>query len=195
MPKDTNFPCSYCEFTSKYRKSISNHIKAIHEKRRDFKCSLCDYATYLRKDLSKHTKAVHEKIKDIVCEQCDYRCSEKGDLTHHVKIVHKGIREYECNQCEKKFGTNTELKRHVKLIHEKEKQVPENDHEEDHAHDEVSVWECKKCVHRAKRQVMDECDLVKGDPWTCATCGFTSSKLSELAEHVEEPCDLMQDWE
>ena len=149
---------------------------------------MCDFASYRREHLSKHTKAVHEKIKDIVCEQCDFRCSEKGDLTHHVKIVHKGIREYECNQCEKKFGTNTELKRHVKLIHDKEKKGRENDLEMDHAHEGISVWECKKCVHGAKGQVKDGSDLVSGEPWTCAICGFTSAKWSKLALHVDEPC-------
>ena len=28
-----------------------------------------------------------------------------------------------------------------------------------------------------------------GEPWTCAICGFESAKLSELADHVDEPCE------
>ena len=109
MPKDTNFPCSYCEYSSKRKSNVSQHIKAVHEHRRDFKCSVCDYAASSRKDLSRHTKAVHEKIKDNACEHCDYTCSFKYHLTEHVKIVHKGIREYECNQCGQKFGKNHNL--------------------------------------------------------------------------------------
>ena len=189
MPKDTNYPCSYCEFTSKYKSSISSHIKAVHEHRKNFKCSMCDYAAYRRFNLSQHTKAVHEKIKDIACEQCDFKCSQKEKLTRHVNAVHKGIREYECNLCGLRFSRNDELKKHVARIHEKDMSLPGNNHKKVHVHEGISVWECKKCVHGAKRQVKGGSDLVSGEPWTCAICGLQSAKLSELADHVDERCE------
>ena len=189
MPKDTNYACSYCEYTSKQTSHISRHIKAVHEKRKDYKCSLCDYAASSRTSLNNHTKAIHEKMKDFVCEQCDYKCSLRGNLIRHVKVVHKGIKEYECYKCGQKFGQNVTLKRHVKLVHEKENQELGNIQEHDHDHEGISVWECKKCVHGAKRQVKDDRDLVSGDPWICALCGFQSAKLSALVDHVDELCE------
>ena len=100
---------------------------------------------------------VHEKIKDIKCEQCDYKCSIQENLTRHVKTVHKGIKEYECNKCGKQFGFNGGLLRHIKAIHEKDKSVPAITQE----------------------NVQDQSDDITET--TCQLCGFSSSKISELA--------------
>ena len=175
MSKDTNYPCSYCEFTSKHKRSVAQHIKIVHEKRRDYKCSLCEYAGGTRKDLSYHTKGVHEKIKDIVCEHCDYKCSTKEDLTKHVKYVHKGIKDFKCPMCSFECHRNHRLMRHIEVIHEKDR----------------SNAQLKNHVE-AKGKVKDDSDFIDGEPWTCQICGFKSDKVSELARHVNEPCGPSQ---
>ena len=159
MPRDTDFPCSYCVFTSKYKRAVVRHTKLVHDRRRDYKCSLCEFAAGTRQNLSQHTKEVHEKIKDIECEHCDYKCSMLSRLTQHVKIVHEGIKEYKCTVCGKQFGTNWELKCHIKNNHKKDKWVPANTQE----------------------NKQDQGDHIAET--TCAMCGFTSSKISELACH------------
>ena len=104
--------------------------------------------------MSYHTKIVHEKIKDNECQHCDVTFSLKENLTRHVKIVHEGIREYECKTCGHEFGTNQELQRHIKAIHEK---------------------------IQSQENIQDQGDHVTET--TCAMCGFTSSKISELSCH------------
>ena len=157
MPVDTNFPCAYCDFKSKWKCSVRQHIKAVHEKRRDHKCSLCDYAAGTRQTLSYHTKEVHEKIKDLECPHCDMKFCQPSMLNRHVKVVHKGIRESKCTICGKQFGTNENLKSHIKANHEKDKSVPAITQE----------------------NVQDQSDDVTET--TCQLCGFSSSKISELA--------------
>ena len=158
MPRDTDFACTYCVFTSKYKRSVTTHIKFVHDKIREYKCSMCDFAAVTRQNLSHHTKAVHEKIRDQNCEHCDYKSSLPQDLNKHVKHVHKGIKEYKCTACGKQFSTNENLKRLI-VRHHEAKSVPANTQED----------------------VQDQGDHVTET--TCQMCGFTSSKISELGRH------------
>ena len=178
MPKDTNHPCGYCEFSSKKKSNVNRHIKTVHEKRRDYKCSMCDYAAGARKDLSKHTKLVHEKIKDIKCEECDYKCSLVQHLTIHVKLVHKRIREYECTICGKQLSTNNKLKKHIKAIHKKEDTESENVQE--NAKDQGDQ-ERNHVKTKPKVTVKD-----KMKEHECKECGDMFSKLSKLMKHISK---------
>ena len=129
MPKDTNYPCAYCEFTSKYKHTVTRHIKLVHEKRRDYKCSMCSYAAGSAQSLGWHVKAQHEHMRDNVCSECDYRTSAKHNLVAHVKIVHRNIKEHECSRCGHKCATNNLLQRHIEANHtEPAEKSPDGEH-------------------------------------------------------------------
>ena len=160
MPKDTDFPCPYCEYKSKYRGNVSQHVKVVHEKRRDFKCSMCHYAASQRKALSQHIKSVHEHVKDQVCGKCDFTCSYKSNLIQHMQGVHEEIRDHECPKCGKKFKRSLHLLGHIDTIHGRSKNTQE------------------KCPDK-KDHITET---------ICQICGFKSSKVSELARHAMEQC-------
>ena len=178
MPKDTNYPCTYCEFTSKHKSHVARHIKAVHDKRRDHKCSMCDYAAGRRETLSSHIKFVHEKIRDIGCQHCDLKFVQQQDLTRHLRTVHTQIKEFKCTICGRQFGRNDNLQKHIRAIHQKDKS---NTHENvqdrgDHIKNHIE----------AERQVMDESDFM-GREHTCQICG-SKFKGIELTRHFMVQC-------
>ena len=164
MPKDTDFPCPYCEYKSKYRGNVSQHVKVVHEKRRDFKCSMCHYAASQRKALSQHIKSVHEHVKDQACEKCDYKCSDSSNMIRHMKMVHENIREHECPKCDKTYCRSQDLLKHIQT------------------HDRVKETVSKN----TPKNIPDKSGYITET--ICRICGFKSSKVSELARHVMEQC-------
>ena len=179
MPKDTNYTCSYCEFTSKYKKSVSRHIKTRHEKRKDHKCSICDDTFTSRQGLSYHIKGVHEKVTDIECRYCDMKFSRPHNLSKHVKEVHKRIREYECTLCSIKFSRNETLQRHIGHFHQKDKS-----NAQENVQDQGEL--VKKQGVEAKRPVKDESDFIDREH-TCQICG-SKFKGIEMTRHFMVQC-------
>ena len=53
-------PCDQCDKTYSTNQSLKNHIRTVHEGRRDWKCVLCEKEFAHSKDLKSHIKKVHE---------------------------------------------------------------------------------------------------------------------------------------
>ena len=49
-----------------------NHIKSVHEKKKNFNCSLCDFATFAKSNLKQHIIAVHEGMNKVLCINPEY---------------------------------------------------------------------------------------------------------------------------
>ena len=79
-----------CEYTSKNKEYLNQHIKSVHEEKKPHNCSICDYSFSQRGFLKQHIKSVHEKIRPHKCFICDNRLSTKGALRKHIKSVHEG---------------------------------------------------------------------------------------------------------
>ena len=169
MPKDTNYPCSYCEFTSKYNKCVRRHVKTRHEKRKDHKCSICGHGFTSKQGLSYHIKGVHEKVADLECRYCDMKFSRPSNLSKHVKEVHKRIRDYECTLCSKIFSRIESLKRHIEHIHQKDKSNGQEN---------------------VQDKVNDESDFIDLEH-TCQICGFKFKGI-ELTRHFMVQCGPSQ---
>ena len=192
MPLDTRFPCTYCDYKSKDKSNVIQHIKAVHEKRKDYMCSLCNFAASRRKNLNLHIKEVHWKIKDYECKLCDFKCAQLCNLRRHVKEVHKKIKAYECLVCGCKFARNGNLIHHSK-VHEKNKQVPDNT--KGQAEPKRSEkYDCTGCNEKfnTEKKLMKHGLHCKSDTFrkkiVCLKCGFTSAKVSKWARHVKVPC-------
>ena len=118
------FVCEPCNFKSKYKLSLDNHLvstlhltgkkKVRSDKVRLDKCPKCDYETYAEKDVVFHVKSIHEKNFSVTCEFCDYSCLTFDRLRRHKKthasILHCELCDYQCNY--KIF-----LKQHVRKAH------------------------------------------------------------------------------
>ena len=58
-----------------------------------FECEICGKSLTAKKTLAQHISAIHEGNKLFKCDNCDYSCSQKGNLKTHVQSVHDGKNE------------------------------------------------------------------------------------------------------
>ena len=73
------FQCNRCDYRTKRRYEMKNHIAANHFGLR-FKCDQCDYEGKRKDKLKAHKKRIHEGVKSIKkpsselfpCTQCPY---------------------------------------------------------------------------------------------------------------------------
>ena len=66
MPLDTDFPCTFCDYKSKYRNCVKRHIKLKHEKVRDSPSNKTESedeksAEKMRKDITDFQETNHYK--------------------------------------------------------------------------------------------------------------------------------------
>ena len=117
--KVKEFKCDRCLYACSQRTNLRNHINAVHEKKREFKCELCEFTAVVRSKLKYHIKSVHEKILDHKCGQCDYATYKKHKLQEHEKGVHDKIKRYKCDQCDYAAFKKDNVDEHVKRVHGK----------------------------------------------------------------------------
>ena len=122
---ETRFFCSKCDFKSKSKYYLAQHIKSIHEGIK-FQCEVmgCNYEANIRTSILKHLKSVHEDVKfKYPCDQCGYRARQKSNLQKHTQRKHKKEAKHKKFQCEV-FGCTFESDskqgtlRHIRSIHE-----------------------------------------------------------------------------
>ena len=111
------FKCDYegCEFTSKYKSWLKNHIET-HQNVFHM-CDQCEYKSvhYLR--LKHHIKLHHSNFIRQ-CNQCDYKCKKSDSLKIHIRVKHEGKR-IACDQCDFKATRSDNLKSHIQSKHTK----------------------------------------------------------------------------
>jgi len=109
-------------FTCKGIRDMIEHKAAVHKKMRGFSCPHCTAAFAVSRTLSAHIKAVHEKKKEHECNYAVHDCkaafAKGSDLARHVRTVHEKRRDHACGYCDGvAFGTADTLKRHISAIH------------------------------------------------------------------------------
>ena len=67
------FICNSCEFTTKRKDRLKEHINIIH-RGITFSCTLCDFKGNRPADLVRHQNVIHRGIK-FPCPECDYRAT------------------------------------------------------------------------------------------------------------------------
>ena len=90
--KDGTFFCKFCDFRSKLRFSMKNHMEN-HIKGLVFKCDKCSLAFGLKSDLNMHKKSEHP---DYTCE-CDEKFNSPYLFQRHRKEQHT---TFKCDECE-----------------------------------------------------------------------------------------------
>jgi hypothetical protein len=53
--------CTLCGTRFTKKRNMIEHVRAVHEGRKDHSCSVCNKPFFRRVEMNKHFKAVHEK--------------------------------------------------------------------------------------------------------------------------------------
>lgn len=109
-----NYPCPDCDYTTRIKSTLKQHIFNIHTER-NLSCDLCKYKTAIKSQLNQHKKKVHG-VANIFCsfDGCSRKFVQECDLKDHIKRTHPtGF--FNCHQCGKQFVNEEKLKRHIKM--------------------------------------------------------------------------------
>jgi uncharacterized C2H2 Zn-finger protein len=66
-------------------------VKAPTKGARRHACPQCDYKAGQASDLRQHVRVVHEKRKDHACPHCDRKFGEGGSMRRHVRREHSWV--------------------------------------------------------------------------------------------------------
>ena len=113
------YKCNNCGKFFSYQSRLKEHIRNVHDGRKDHKCGTCGKsftsAGYLRMHAAMHT--VHQGNRDYKCDSCDKSFYQEGNLKRHIFAVHEGNKNNKCKYCSKSFSRAAYLKKHFHIIH------------------------------------------------------------------------------
>ena len=103
--------CRLCESKFLYKKSLTDHVAAVHHGERRmkaFKCEVCGHGYSHAGDLAKHMTLHSGKF---CCPTCNKACAGSYKLKEHMRI-HTGEKPYKCEECGAAFTQAAGLKSH-----------------------------------------------------------------------------------
>ena len=65
---------------------------------------MCEFSTKCRSYVKQHIKAVHNKEKPFKCEVCQTCFGEKVNLNRHQRTIHENDKPFKCGICQKSYG-------------------------------------------------------------------------------------------
>ena len=89
------------------KKSLENHIEAVHGGKKPYRCEICDQCFTQSSGLSGHVERVHEekKIESSICSAM----ISIGYFKVHMYSIHEGKKPFNCDICESSFTESTKL--------------------------------------------------------------------------------------
>ena len=79
---------------------------------------MCLEKTYKRlTHLNEHIRIVHEGRKDYICSSCGKGFGDSKGLKRHRETVHEGMKRFKCHLCTNAYGQSHELKKHKLRAH------------------------------------------------------------------------------
>lgn len=102
--------CDKCEYSTKSRLSLDNHINRVHLKIKPFTCTFCNKSFCGKIRLLEHLKT-HSENNSCFCSYCGKKYANKVCLKMHVRR-HTGEYPYKCNICFEKFRSSSIMKTH-----------------------------------------------------------------------------------
>uniref|UniRef100_A0A336KMI9 CSON012916 protein n=1 Tax=Culicoides sonorensis TaxID=179676 RepID=A0A336KMI9_CULSO len=134
---DGPFLCDICKIWLKSKECVSNHMKAVHLKRK-FPCTFCDKVYSSRSGHDQHVQQYHTKSQTFNCQLCPYTSHSKTLLRKH-EIRHTNTASFNCSKCSSKFVSLDNLRRHQFV------------------HSDARPWICETCNRAFKCNITKPC--------------------------------------
>ena len=197
------FKCNQCQFTAKYKSTLTKHVNSVHEGIKNPKCNICKKEFLKISQMKKHKKEVHEKQKF----KCDFNnCQDSFDaideLREHKRNIHADEKmNYNCEHCGKPYNNKRSLNRHIKTVHENSgyrceicgKSLTEKWYLQQHikiVHDRILEFlceevDCTKAFGSAVQLKQHVETVHKGiKNFICTECGNEFYDKTRLAQHT-----------
>ena len=157
--------CKSCDFKTKSKRKLSNHVQTEHQGVIFF-CPSCSFQTKSKMYLRYHVQAEHEGVR-FSCDDCDFQTKRKIYLKQHILAEHGNTR-YSCASCSFQTKTMKCLTLHVRTAHEGVR------------------YSCKYCNYQCKGKSMltlhvkAEHENVR---YCCESCSFQTKYKKDLKRH------------
>lgn len=112
------YECMDCKQVFKFRQSLLQHIRTVHESNRPYSCEVC-WATFSSKNSLRNHRVIHLSLR-YPCEECGNEFKGRSGLYLHKQRVHRGKKDFECDYCGKMFALKCQRDTH-RRIHTGEK--------------------------------------------------------------------------
>ena len=162
--------CELCEYTSRIKSTLTQHINNIHAERR-LACQQCSFMAAGTAQLRQHVKKVHSPA-NISCPVagCKRKFVQSCDIKDHIKRTHSTGR-YNCHICGKQADNEEKMKRHIKLHNIDSEGLP-----------------CEHCHLKfiTKQKLREHTNTHTGEtPFRCPAedCGKSFMSSSSLSHH------------
>lgn len=114
--------CEICQHVFANSKTLSKHIKQVHNKIKPFICKVCGYKAARKATITIHERQ-HTGERPLQCkvENCDFRAADPSVLVKHMKkhdIANSTTKSYQCPKCEYTTIQAPALKNHIRAKHE-----------------------------------------------------------------------------
>ncbi|XP_055912041.1 zinc finger protein 99 [Eupeodes corollae] len=110
--------CEICNRKFVSSKTLSKHVKSVHNKIKPFICNVCGLKTTRKSVLSIHMRQ-HTGEKPLACKVCKFRTRDPSTLRSH-EMRHGKNPKKQCPSCNKCFIQAAALKRHIRTNHPEE---------------------------------------------------------------------------
>ena len=167
-PKVSIFPCTICDFKSKYKLSKNSSHMLSHQEERQHPCSLCDFKGRNKNVLASHM-LTHPEVRPFPCTICDYKARTKTNLKGHM-IIHSDEYPYTCDHCDYKARHQLSLKKHIVL------------------HNDEKPHGCTYCSFTTKHTSSLENHIMThtGEkPFKCGECDYKARQRQHLTTHLK----------
>ena len=203
--KESYFQCNRCDYTTKRRYEVKNHIAATHFGLR-FKCDLCSYEGKRKDKLNAHKKRIHEGVKTIKkktnevfpCPHCNYISKRRYELKIHIQASHEGLRHC-CKYCNFSALRKDKLTHHLKIKHNFQPRKKESKSQEIQKAHEPFLNDFVKVTIENGRTFLDtesdpkfqetnisvDDDYLKDSFFSCELCPYSSKSKASLNSHIK----------
>ncbi|CAK1554248.1 unnamed protein product [Leptosia nina] len=199
LPKTCKFVCSECErYSAETEEQLTRHILKVHRGENPFQCFMCDYTTSNKGNFEEHVRR-HEGKKPFKCAYCPHRNVSKKNLKKH-ELIHRPDNPLKCPHCDHIAKHKRGFTFHAKKFHSTQDGILTCVKCDTKFEDQASLTDhvncqvtCDKCDFSAcNTLILDEHSRShdrkkvkrKKNEWTCAICGWQSSKHPKILLHL-----------
>ncbi|XP_031634482.1 zinc finger protein 91 isoform X3 [Contarinia nasturtii] len=107
--------CDICSNVFATSKTLSKHIKAVHNRIKPFICSVCGYKSARKSTWEIHMRQ-HTGEKPMSCKVCSFCTADPSVLRKH-EMRHNDKTKYQCTECDYTSIQSINFKNHMKRHH------------------------------------------------------------------------------